>query len=165
MSIKLEKGSELVGLKFCLFLYEFYCPMKGDSYRFNGFETYTQISRTIYVWNLQTFYEESENFLWHFHNMCCSALITDKTTTWANGVLPKKNRNSVNSANSSNLINLWSMTLGQFKDAISHLCLAGAAVVSRSLTQEVAGPNLSIDKYFQSLNSANSAKTFWGKLN
>ena len=41
----------------------------------------------------------------------------------------------------------------QFKDCVSHICLAGAMVVSWSLTQAVAGlsPN---DKYLLSLNSA-----------
>ena len=31
------------------------------------------------------------------------------------------------------------MNLTQFKDPVSHLCLAGAVVASWSLTQEVAG--------------------------
>ena len=33
------------------------------------------------------------------------------------------------------------MNWGQFKDPVCHLCLAGAMVVSWSLTQEVAGLN------------------------
>ena len=51
-------------------------------------------------------------------------------------VLPKWNRNSLNSANRINHIN---MNWAQFKDPVSHLCLAGAVVASWSLTQEVAG--------------------------
>ena len=31
------------------------------------------------------------------------------------------------------------MNWGKFKDAVSHTCLAGAVVVSWSLTQEIAG--------------------------
>ena len=36
-----------------------------------------------------------------------------------NGVFPKWNRNSLNSANSGNLINHWSMNWAQFKDHVS----------------------------------------------
>ena len=35
--------------------------------------------------------------------------------------------------------NHWSMNWTQFKDPVSHMCLAGAVVASWSLTQEVAG--------------------------
>ena len=37
------------------------------------------------------------------------------------------------------LINHRSMNLGQFKDHVSHMCLAGAVVASWSLAPEVAG--------------------------
>ena len=47
--------------------------------------------------------------------------------------------NSVNLVNSGNLINHWSMNLVQFKDPVSHMCLAGTVVASWYLTQEVAG--------------------------
>ena len=47
--------------------------------------------------------------------------------------------NSVNSANSGKLINHCIMNWAQFKDPISHMCLADAVVASWSLTQEVAG--------------------------
>ena len=50
-----------------------------------------------------------------------------------NGVFPKWNMNSLNSANSG------SMNWSQFKYSVSHMCLAGALVASWSLTQEVAG--------------------------
>ena len=33
------------------------------------------------------------------------------------------------------------MTKGQFKDLVSHMCLAGAVVASWFLTQEVVGSN------------------------
>ena len=33
------------------------------------------------------------------------------------------------------------MNWAQFKDPVSHMCLAGAVVASWSLTQEVAGSN------------------------
>ena len=33
------------------------------------------------------------------------------------------------------------MNYAQFKDPVSHICLAGTVVASRSLTQEVAGSN------------------------
>ena len=47
--------------------------------------------------------------------------------------------NSVNSANSGNLINQSSMNWAEFKDPLSHVCLAGDVVASWSLTQEMAG--------------------------
>ena len=56
---------------------------------------------------------------------------------------------SLNSANSGNLIN-------QFKDPVSHMCLAGAVVASWSLTPEVAGLNQFNNNYFLSVNSLNS---------
>ena len=43
-----------------------------------------------------------------------------------NGVFPIGNRNSANSANSGNRINHWS----QFKDPVSHMCVAGAVAAS-----------------------------------
>ena len=42
-------------------------------------------------------------------------------------VLPKWNRNSLNSANRINHIN---MNWAQIKDPVSHMCLAGAVVAS-----------------------------------
>ena len=45
----------------------------------------------------------------------------------------------MNSANSGNMLNHGSMCWDQFKDPVSHMCLAGALVASWSLTQEVAG--------------------------
>ena len=45
----------------------------------------------------------------------------------------------LNSANSQNLINHWSMDWAQFKDPVSHMCLAGIVVASWSLTKEVVG--------------------------
>ena len=42
---------------------------------------------------------------------------------------------SLNSANSENLKNHWV----QFKDPVSHMCLAGTLISLWSLTQEVAG--------------------------
>ena len=57
------------------------------------------------------------------------------------GVFPKWNGNSVNSTNSGNLINYWGLNCGQFKDPVSHLCLAGDVVASWSLTQEMAALN------------------------
>ena len=47
----------------------------------------------------------------------------------------------MNSTNSRNLINEWSMNWAQFKDPVSHICLAGAVVAAWSLIQEVAGSN------------------------
>ena len=55
------------------------------------------------------------------------------------GVFPKWNRNSVNPTISTNRLNHWSMISGQFKDPVSHLFLAGAAVASWSLSQGVTG--------------------------
>ena len=40
------------------------------------------------------------------------------------------------------------MNRGQFKDPVSHLCLAGAVVAPWCLTQEVASANLFDEKYF-----------------
>ena len=50
------------------------------------------------------------------------------------------------------------MNWDQFKDPISHLCLAGSVVASWSLRQEVAGSNPFHDKYFWSLNLLNPVK-------
>ena len=50
------------------------------------------------------------------------------------------------------------MNLGQFKDPLSHLCLASAVVASWSLILETIGLNLFNDNYL-SLNLANSTKT------
>ena len=53
------------------------------------------------------------------------------------------------------------MTKGQFKDLVSHMCLAGAVVASWFLTQEVVGSNpFTIMTIFLSLNSLNLVKTF-----
>ena len=46
--------------------------------------------------------------------------------------------NSVNSVNSENLINHQSMNWAQFKDPVSHMCLAGTVGASWSLTQKMA---------------------------
>ena len=51
-------------------------------------------------------------------------------TVGNNGVFPKWNRNSLNSANSGNLINHSSINRTQFKDPVSHMCLAGVVVTS-----------------------------------
>ena len=41
------------------------------------------------------------------------------------------------------------MNLAQFKDPVSHMCLAGTVVASWSLTQEVAGSSpFTVMKYF-----------------
>ena len=48
-----------------------------------------------------------------------------------------KAEHPLNSANLENLINHWSMNWVQFKDPVSHMCLAGAVVLSLTLTQEV----------------------------
>ena len=45
------------------------------------------------------------------------------------------------------------MNWTQFKDPVSHMCLAGTAVASWSLTQKVAGSSPFDDKYFLSINS------------
>ena len=55
------------------------------------------------------------------------------------------------SANSGNLKH----DLAQFKDPVSHMCLAGDYVASRTFTQEVTGSNPFNDK-----DSMNSEKTF-----
>ena len=68
------------------------------------------------------------------------------------GVFSKWNRKSLNSVNSWNLINHRSMNWTQFKDPVSHMCLAGSVVASWSLTLEVARLQVwtlyCIDKYF-----------------
>ena len=46
------------------------------------------------------------------------------------------------SVNSENLINHSSMNLGECKDPVSHVCIAGDVVASWSLTQEVVGSSL-----------------------
>ena len=40
------------------------------------------------------------------------------------------------------------MNWAQFKDPVSHMCLAGTVVAIWSLTQEVAGSSPFYDKYF-----------------
>ena len=66
----------------------------------------------------------------------------------------------MNSANSGKLINHRSMNWVQFKDQVSHMCLAGTVVASWSLIQEVAGLQgfepFYCDDIFLSLNSLNS---------
>ena len=64
---------------------------------------------------------------------------------------------NLNSVNSAKLINHLSINLAQFKDSVSHVCLAGAMVASWSLTQEVVGLIPFNDNYFLFLNSV---KTF-----
>ena len=49
---------------------------------------------------------------------------------------------------SANLINHISMNWAQFKDPVSHMCLAGAVVACWSLTQEMAGLSPFSNKYF-----------------
>ena len=86
---------------------------------------------------------------------------TLKTKLSAIGVLPKWNRNSLNSANSVNLINHWSMNWSQFKDPVSNMYLAGTVVASWSLRQEVAGWRVrAILLQWQIFLSLNSVKTF-----
>ena len=41
----------------------------------------------------------------------------------------------------------------QFKDPVSHLCLAGTVVICWSCILEAEGSNAFDDKYFRSLNS------------
>ena len=53
------------------------------------------------------------------------------------------------------------MNWAQFKDPISHTCLAGTVVACWSLTQEVAGLSLFNITNFLSLNSV---KNIWEKL-
>ena len=60
---------------------------------------------------------------------------------WHIGVFLKWNRNSLNSVNSEKLINHWCMKWAQFKDPVSHMCLAGAVVACWFMTQEVSGSN------------------------
>ena len=67
---------------------------------------------------------------------------------------------SLNSANLGNLINCSSMNWAQFKDPVFHMCLAGTVATSWILTQEASGLSSFNDKYFLSLNSLNSLKTF-----
>ena len=64
-----------------------------------------------------------------------NAFMKQKNANGAFGIMEfsKWNRNSLNSANLGNRINQWSMNWAQFKDPVSHTCLAGA------LTQEMAG--------------------------
>ena len=52
--------------------------------------------------------------------------------------------------------------MGEFKDTISHMCLAGALVIPWSLTQEKTGWQVRalIMKSIFSLNSLNSLETF-----
>ena len=57
----------------------------------------------------------------------------------------------------------WSVTqevMGSspFKDPVSHMCLAGPVIASWSVTQEVAGSSPFKIIIFLSLNSANSVK-------
>ena len=44
--------------------------------------------------------------------------------------------NSMISPSSGNLLNHSNIDWAQFKDPVSHICLAGAVVASRSLTQD-----------------------------
>ena len=53
------------------------------------------------------------------------------------------------------------MNWAQFKDPVSHMCLADAVLVHWSLTQEVSGSSPFYGKYFLLLNSLNSVITFW----
>ena len=76
------------------------------------------------------------------------------------GVFPNGAQFSLNSANSGTLINHSSMNWAQFKDPVFHLCLVGTVVACWPLTEELAGSSPFNDKYFLSLNSANSVKTF-----
>ena len=49
----------------------------------------------------------------------------------------------------------------QFKDSVSHMCLAGFVVASWSLKQEVSGSgSFTVMTNIFSLNSLNSGKTF-----
>ena len=53
------------------------------------------------------------------------------------------------------------MNWAQFKDPVSHMCLAGTVVASWSLKQKVAGSNpFTVMANFLSLNLLNSMKTF-----
>ena len=54
------------------------------------------------------------------------------------------------------------MNWAQFKDPVSHMCLAGTVVASWSLTQKVPGSSpFKVMTNILPLNSANSLKTFW----
>ena len=68
----------------------------------------------------------------------------EKTQNSSSGDFPKWNRNSVNLGI---LINHWNMNWSQFKDPVSHMCLAGSILVSN-----VGGgrfePFYCYDKYF-----------------
>ena len=57
----------------------------------------------------------------------------------SNGVFPKSIRTFIEFSKFRKSDNCGSMNWSQFKDPISHMCLAGAVVASWSLTQEVAG--------------------------
>ena len=66
------------------------------------------------------------------------------------------------------LINHWSMNWAQFKDPVSHMCLAGAVVASWSLTQEVAGWQVWAfycnDKYFcHRIQQKHLGKLIWNR--
>ena len=65
-----------------------------------------------------------------------------------NRFFPKWNWYLVNSTNSGNLINHCSMNWSQFKDPVSHMCLAGTVVACWFLTQETTGSNLLITNIF-----------------
>ena len=53
------------------------------------------------------------------------------------------------------------MNWAEFKDPVSHMCLAGAVVASWSLTQEVAGSSpFTVMTNILSVNVLNSVKTF-----
>ena len=65
---------------------------------------------------------------------------------------------SLNSVNSKKLINHPSMNWAQVKDAISHMCLAGAVLACWSLTQEVVGSRPFNVINVLSLNWLNSVK-------
>ena len=65
------------------------------------------------------------------------------------GVFPNGEELSVNwviSVNSGNLINQWSMKWAQFKDPVSHMCLAGTVIPFWCLTKKVWGSNPFNDK-------------------
>ena len=97
-----------------------------------------------------------ENTTWWF-------LTLSTTEVHYNGVFPKWNRNSMNSGN---LLNHWSINWSQFKDPVSHMCLAGAVLASWPLTQEVAGSNhVTVMKNICLLNSLNSKKYIYRKFN
>ena len=71
----------------------------------------------------------------------------------------QKMMHPMTSANSGNLINHWSVNWAQFKDPISHKCLAGTVVAYWSFTQEVADSSpFTVMTNILPLNSANSGK-------